>query len=329
MNDPIVTRGPSRRDFLALGTGVFAVSALGLSFRQRQVVRRSVPVMGTVAEIAVVLRDERKAHRAIDAAVDELREVERRMTRFQAGSDIGRANLAAFGSAVAISPATAAVVSEALRWACAAGSRFDPCIGRATELWDVVRRDAPPQPGAVRRLAGRDLYRGLELGRTAAGDVLVFHDADIAVDLGGIAKGYGVDRAVQALRSWGVTDALVNVGGDLYALGSSAEGDPWRIGIRSPSEPARIAGTLRLRDRAVATSGDYEQYFEHGGRRYHHLLDPTTAAPRVAGTHSLTVAADTCMSADAAATAVFGLAPAEARSVIARVARDAEIVNLA
>jgi FAD:protein FMN transferase len=328
MNEHIAAHGPSRRDFLTIGAGIFAFSALGVTLRRRQLVRRSVPLMGTIAEIAVVTRDEGAAHQAITAAVDELHAVERLMTRFNGSSDIGRANLGAFTAPVVISGATATVIAESLRWACQPGSRFDPCIGRVTELWDVGRSVEPPQPGQVGRLAGRDLYRALEIGRTGGQDVLRYHEEDIAVDLGGIAKGYGVDRAVAALRAWGITDALVNVGGDLYALGLSPEGDPWKIGVRSPSDPARMSGTLRLRDRAVATSGDYEQYFEYAGRRYHHLFDPATAAPGVATAHSLSVSADTCMTADAASTAVFGLPTTAARLILARVAPDAELVNL-
>jgi FAD:protein FMN transferase len=327
MNEHQAARGPSRREFLALGAGIFAVTAVGVTAAsRRRVVRRTVPVMGTVAEIAVVSRDERHAQEAITEAMNELYDVERLMTRFNARSDIGRANLHAHAGAVPVSAATAAVVAEALRWAAAGGSRFDPCIGRVSDLWDVAQRTEPPQAGALRRLAGRGLYRGLELGRSNGSDVLVYNDPDIALDLGGIAKGYAVDRAVATLREWGVTDALVNAGGDLYALGSSAEGDPWKVGIRSPADPSQLAGTIRLSDRAVATSGDYEQYFEHGGRRYHHLLDPATAAPRASAAHSLTIAAASCMTADAAATAVFGLADATARAVLAVTAADAEIV---
>jgi FAD:protein FMN transferase len=328
MNEHIAAHGPSRRDFLTIGAGIFAVSAFGVTLRRRQMVRRSVPLMGTIAEIAVVTRDERAAHQAITAAVDELHGVERLMTRFNGSSDIGRANLGAFAAPVVISGATATVIAESLRWACEPGSRFDPCIGRVTELWDVGRNVEPPASGSVSRLAGRGLYRGLEVGRMGGRDVLRYHEEDIAVDLGGIAKGYGVDRAVAALRAWGVTDALVNVGGDLYALGVSPEGDPWQIGVRSPADPTRMSGTLRLRDRAVATSGDYEQYFEFAGRRFHHLFDPATAAPGVATAHSLSISADTCMTADAAATAVFGLPASTARQVLARVAPDAELVNL-
>jgi FAD:protein FMN transferase len=85
---------------------------------------------------------------------------------------------------------------------------------------------------------------------------------------------------VKTLRGWGISGGLVNAGGDLYALGRSREGEPWRVGIRDPDDPARLMGVLDVEDEAVATSGDYEEFFEHGGRRYHHLLDPITAAPR-------------------------------------------------
>jgi FAD:protein FMN transferase len=319
-------RGPSRRDFLIMGTGVFAVSALGLSVAERRVVRRSVPVMGTIAEIAVVGRDERRAQRAIDAALAELRAVDRAMSRFSATSDIGRANARAHRDAVAIGAGTAFVVAEALRWA-GVGGAFDPAIGRAVELWDVMSRSSPPELTAVRRLAGRGLYRGVDLD--VRGSRVAFDNADIALDLGGIAKGYAVDRAVAALREWGITDGLVNAGGDLYALGEAIDGAPWTVGLRSPFEPDRIVTTIPLRDRAVATSGDYEQYFEHAGRRYHHLLDPTTGAPRTSAVHSISVAADTCMAADAGATAVFGLAADAASRVLRRAAPDAALIAVA
>lgn len=328
MNEHITGRGPSRREFLVLGAGIFTVTAIGTGWHRQRVVRRTVPVMGTIAEIAVVTRDERAAHQAISAAVDELYAVERMMTRFHSRSDIGRANLRAYDAPVAVSAATATVVAEGIRWAAVEGSRFDPCIGRATELWDVANRSAPPQHAAVRRLAGRALYRGLGLDRTASGHVVVFREPDIALDLGGIAKGFAVDRAVASLRAWGVTNALVNAGGDLYAMGSAEGGDPWQVGVRSPLEPARLVGMFPLSDRAVATSGDYEQYFDHAGQRYHHLLDPATAAPRASAVHSLTVAAESCMTADVAATAVFGLDPVTAQRVLSRAEPAAEIVTL-
>jgi FAD:protein FMN transferase len=320
-------RAPSRRDFFVMGAGIFAVSTLGLSLARRQLVRRTVPVMGTLAELAVVCRDERTGHAAIDAAVSELRTVDRLMSRFSTSSDIGRANAGAFHGPVVVDAATALVVTEALRWAYAEDSVFDPAIGRANALWDVSRRLTPPDARAVERLAGRGLYRSVEVSRRSGSPVLSYANADVALDLGGIAKGFAVDRAVTALRSWGITDGLVNAGGDLYALGSSADGDPWTVGIRAPDTGRGLAGTVTLTDRAIATSGDYEQYFEHDGRRYHHLLDPNTAAPRASSARSLTVAADCCMTADAAATAVFGLDVRRAAAVLARVAPDSRITG--
>lgn len=318
---------PSRREFVALGIGAFVFAALpGALRRRRRLVRRSVPVMGTIAEFAVVHRDARYAHAAIDAAVGELRRVDRRMTRFSSDSDVGRANLRASASPVEISAETAHVVNEGLRWAESSDGRFDPCLGKAAALWDVGERRVPPAVEHVRGFAGRRLYRTVELDRRRGVPVIHFLEADAAIDLGGIAKGYGVDLAAEALRSYGIFNALVNVGGDLYALGTSEDGDAWKVGIRSPDRPDRLIETLEVSDRAVATSGDYLQYFRYQGRRYHHMLDPETGEPRISKTRSVTVVADTCMAADAAATTAFGLTQAESRRVLAVRAPSAKIV---
>jgi thiamine biosynthesis lipoprotein len=320
-------RLPDRRRFLSLGLGAFVVAAVPLArARRRALVRRTVPIMGTIADLAVVHRDPRFAHGALDAAIAQLRLVEATMTRFRDDSEVGRANRAAALRPVAISAQTTVVAIAALRWAEATDGAFDPCLGRATALWDVTHRTAPPDAGDVRHWADRRLYRELELGRRGAQDVVVFHDADLALDLGGIAKGYGVDRAVAALRDWGIADGLVNVGGDLYALGASEDGDGWEVGVRSAVDPTALTTRFRISDRAVATSGDYVQYFDHAGRRYHHLLDPATGEPRRTVSHSLTVAAADCMTADAAATALFGMTRREAVERLRAVAPAAEVV---
>lgn len=316
--------GPlGRREFLALGVGAFVLLSLPAAFRSRRVlVRRRVPLMGTLAELAVPDSDGRRAHAAIDAAIEELRRVEALMTRFRPDSDVGRANLAAAGAPVPVADDTAEVLRAALRWAESTEGRFDPCLARAVALWDVSSRREPPPREEVAPFAGRRLHRSLELERRGSGFAARLHDPAAGLDLGGIAKGYGVDRAVAALRERGIRDALVNVGGDLYALGRSEDGDPWEIGIRSPSDPRRLAATLQVVDRALATSGDYARFFEHRGRRYHHLLDPATAAPRRSGVHSVTVEAESCAAADAAATAVFGAPTADADRMMRRAALE-------
>ncbi|MDX1673899.1 MAG: FAD:protein FMN transferase [Longimicrobiales bacterium] len=320
---------PSRREFVALGIGAFVVAASPAVLRpERRLIRRRVPVMGTTAEIGVVHRDERLAQRAIGAAIAELRAVDRTMTRFDPGSEVGRANREAATRAVPVSGGTAEVVAAALAWAGASDGRFDPTLGRAAALWDPGHRSAPPSVAELEGLTRDGLYRSLELGRSGSEPVVVYHDAAVQLDLGGIAKGYGVDRAARALREWGITDALINVGGDLFALGVSEDGDPWEVGVRDPEDATRLAATFRVTDRAVATSGDYEQYFEHQGRRYHHLLDPRTGEPRRTDVRSVTVEADRCITADAAGTAVFGQRPDAARRIIHAVDREARLLHI-
>ncbi len=306
-SNPWPSRHPTRREIVALGLGAFVVASVPLARRRARLFRRTMPAMGTIVEVAVVHRDPRYAQAAIDAALARMAAVERVMTRFDPRSDVGRANLSAAREAVLVTPATARVIAAALEWAHASDGAFDPCIGRVIELWDVEHRHEPPQSRAVRRLAGRAFYRAMDLDAFRGHPAVRFSDPDMQLDLGGIAKGYAVDEAVVTLRDWGITQAFVAAGGDLYAMGESDHGGPWQVGVRDPKDPDRVMATLALSDGAVATSGDYFRYFDYQGRRYHHLLDPATAAPRLTPEHSVSVAAATCMTADGAATTVFGM----------------------
>ena len=320
---------PTRRDFLGLALGAFVVAAVPLARRRPVgVVRRTIPVMGTLAQFAVVHRDPAYAHAAIDAAVDELLWVERTMTRFTDSSDVGRANLLAYRDAVVVAPATALVVSEGLRWAGALDGRYDPAAGAVVALWDVKNKHEPPPDARVAELRARRFHRAVEVGTSAAGAVLRYHDDDARLDLGSIAKGYGVDRAVAALRRMGIEKAIVVAGGDIYALGTAPDDAPWTIGIQSPADERAIAGTLSLADRAVATSGTYRQFFRHRGRRYHHIMDPATAAPRDTPMQSLSIVADTVMQADAATTALFGLPEAEILRALGRNLPGAQLARM-
>jgi FAD:protein FMN transferase len=317
-----------RRRFLAIGVGAFVVGGLPVVIgrtRAVRVTRRTIPIMGTIAEFAVVHPDVAVAEQAIDAAIAELRFVDATMSRFNGASEIGRANSHASRDAVAIGAPTATVVAEALRWADATAGAYDPAIGSAIELWDVEHRHEPPPTRDRLALAGRTLFRQVELDDFRGRPHLRFHDASVRIDLGAIAKGYAVDRAVNALRSHGITKAVVDAGGDLYALGTAADNEPWQIGIQSPDDERALAGLLTASDVAIATSGTYRQFFKYRGVRYHHLLDPATAAPRQTAVRSYTVRADSCMHADVAATALYGQPAADANRILARLAPGAVV----
>lgn len=323
------SHGVGRREFLVLGVGAFVVASSPLVGRRSpRVVRRTLPIMGTLAEVTVVHGDDRVAQRAIDAAFAALTRVDATMSRYRPDSDVGRANRFAARVPVTIAPATYTVLESALRWASASDGAFDPAIGRVTELWDVQHAHEPPPDRAVRALAARRFYRHVQLGAERGAPSVYFTDPDIHLDLGAIAKGYGVDRAADAMRQSGVAHALVNVGGEIVALGEAPDGNPWRVGIQAPDDSRALLGTVEVSDRAIATSGDYEQFFRYRGVRYHHLMDPEIAAPRRTTEHSVTVEAASCMDADAATTAVFGMSGEQSRRVLAVRAADARVVSL-
>lgn len=318
-----------RREFVGLGLGAFVVASIPfVRHRPVGVVRRTVPVMGTIAQFAVVHRNPEEAHAAIDAAIDELLWVERTMTRFTDTSDIGRANLFAANDGVIVTAETAYVTREALRWAAALDGRYDPAIGAVCKLWDVKNRHEPPAADRVAELADRRFHRSVEIGTLHGAPVLRYHDSGAGLDLGSIAKGFGVDRAVRALRKFGIEKAVVVAGGDLYALGTSPSGDPWSIGVQSPMDERAIVGTLELSDRAVATSGTYRQFFRYRGHNYHHIMDPATAQPRETATQSLTVIADSVMHADASTTALFGMTESEITGALARNLPGAQLARI-
>lgn len=318
---------PNRRDFLALGVGALAVSAVPLLRRRDQVIRRTIPVMGTLAEVTVVHPDRSWGHQAVDAAVERLQYVHRTLTRYETTSEVGRVNGQAGQRPEPVSATTVAVVNASLGWARATEGRFDPALGRVVDLWDVNASHTPPPEGEWGRFAQAELHRFVETGRDAGSPAVYLSDPRVALDLGGIGKGYGVDLAVAALRDWGITSALVNAGGDLFALGTSPDGDPWQVGIRDPDSADGVIATLPAADQAIATSGDYVRYFQHRGQRYHHLLDPVTGAPRTTAARSVTVTASTGLAADAGATVAFGLNEGDANSLIGTADASARVLH--
>jgi thiamine biosynthesis lipoprotein len=265
-------------------------------------VQRSRLVMGTVVEIAAKGDDANRLDRAVTEAFNEMERLEGLMSPHRPQSDVALLSLSPGG--MDVSPETAEVIELGLGVAAASGGAFDMTLGRLKTLWGI-ETEAPRVPSAseIREAlagAGPDALR-LE------GTRVIKTNPDLAVDLGGIAKGYAIDRAIAVLRHAGVESASVNAGGDIRLLGDK-EGRPWRIGIRHPRDPEKLTATLLLEEAAVVTSGDYERFFEAEGIRYHHLFDPRSGAP-AALSRSVTVVAKTAILADALATAAFVLGP--------------------
>lgn len=294
--------------------------------------RRSAPpaeqawlVMGTVAVVSVPASSSPILGEAAAVTGKEFARVEKSLSLFDPESEIARLNAAPPQQATQLGADAAAVLSAALAMAQESGGAFDPTVDPLMKLWgfrDTNSLSAPPDESAiaaVRSVTGWQqivLEPAMPPGRAASARRLTER---VHLDLGGIAKGFAVDRACDALSRHGLADFMVNLGGNLRCAGDAAEGRRgWRVGVRNPFDTRHIMGMVTLTNgEAVATSGNYERFVTISGRRYGHILDPRSGQP-VEGMAGVTVIASTAMEADALSTALFVLGPEEGRGLLAR-----------
>ncbi|HET9024925.1 MAG TPA: FAD:protein FMN transferase [Burkholderiaceae bacterium] len=242
--------------------------------------------------------------------------VDERMSRFRPESELCAFNSAAAGVPVPLSAELFAVLAAAQdvsRWSDGA---FDVTVAPAVETWGfgVHKRRRVPAPEQVALQRAKVDWRALKLDK--AHRTATKGRQGLQVDLGGIAKGYGVDVAAGALEGLGIAHYMIEAGGEVRTKGVNAAGEPWQIGIEEPDAlPPRARHIVPLSGRAMATSGDYRLYFEQDGRRYSHEIDPATVAPIAHRLCSVTVVAGDCMTADALATALIVLGPDRAYAI--------------
>lgn len=252
-----------------------------------QLFHQEAYVFGTRVDLTVYGKSEQQAAEAMAAV---LREFDRLHVMLHAWkeSEVTRLNEGlARGETVEVSDELAALLVDAQRIAELGGGLFDPALGRLVALWgfhDDEFEPVLPDPLELEAvLAARPSMADLKIDANHVSS----RNPAVQIDFGGYAKGYALDRAAQILRAQGVDNALINIGGNVMALGSKGK-LPWRLGIQHPREPRPLA-TLPLYDgEAIGTSGDYQRFFEIDGKRYSHLLDPRTGYP-AEGTNSLTV----------------------------------------
>lgn len=238
---------------------------------------------------------------ALLAAVDE---VDGQMSTWNAGSDLMRFNAAPVGDWIEVPARLLEVIRLGLEIGRASGGAFDIGMGDAVTAWGFGPKAAAPD----------DIRAAMETLRRPAHQALEFEGdrlrkvAPIALDLNGIAKGYGVDRLAETLRDHGIADALVGIDGEMRAMGLRPDSEPWSIAVEAPDAGRRTPHSIvALQDAAVATSGDYRHWVEVRGRRLSHTMDPRRGAPLIASPASVTVVARSCAEADAWATALMVL----------------------
>ena len=291
----------SRRSFLVMPLALAACKP------GQAVLRFSGLTMGTGYSVVAVDHGRKLAESDLRTAVDAaLAEVNAQMSNWDSRSEISRFNAAHTTEPVAISPELAHVIAGANIVHEASGGSFDITLSPLIELWGFGsggQSGAAPEAEAI----------AAALAEAGQGQTLRLDGAQLAKShpgaslfLSAIGKGYGVDRVAQALAGLGLTDFMIEIGGDLYTAGNNADGVPWRVGIEAPSATEKaVHQIVDVAGLGMATSGDYRNYFEQGGQRYSHILDGRTGRPITHHTTSVTVLAESAMMADAWATALM------------------------
>ncbi len=256
--------------------------------RAPQLHQREAYVFGTRVEVSVWGETAEKSQQALAAVLAEFDRLHRMLHAWQPSELTALNEAIARGERdIAVSGELTFILKDAADIAARSGELFNPAIGRLVALWGFHAEEFKPQlpDAAAVEAVVKAAPRMSDL--SFAGDRITSRNRAVQLDLGGYAKGYALDRAAALLRGQGVRNALINIGGNVMALGDKG-GAPWRVGIQHPRAAAPLA-TLELRDgEAIGTSGDYQRYFELDGKRYCHLLDPRSGRPAT-GTQAVTV----------------------------------------
>ncbi len=273
---------------------------------QMPVHRDTQLLMGTYVE--VVSQDSRAAR----IVFDEVKRIEKLLSKYDPDSEVSRLNKT---GTVTAGPDLYYLLTRSKEFWFATDGAFDITVGPLMDIWGFTTKNfRQPADDEIRAVLSR-----------VGMNKIIFHPPDnvveftvrgSAIDVGGLGKGYAVDCAVGLLRAAGVRSCLINAGGQIYCLGTNA-GKPWRVAVRDPRSRT-LRGSFGLVDKAVATSGDYEQFFIAGGRRFSHIMDPRTGRPSNSGVISATVIADDGLTADFLATALVVMGKEKGKALLER-----------
>ncbi len=295
------------------------------TYDKEKVYRKSTIMMDTVITISVVYHSKDHAERAINNAFLEIERLEALFDFYSPDSEVSRLNKNAGLSKIKVSPDMLTVLDKAFFVSEKTEGAFDITTGCLLELYDFSQGIKPQQSALEERLPFVN-YRAVHINRKDSTAFL--EKKGMLIDLGGIVKGYTADKTVETLKRAGIDSGIVAIAGDIKTFGLKPNGRPWKVGIQDPRAEGQndIIASLDLKDLAISTSGDYERYFVLEGKRYHHLLSPTTGYP-VHTCQSATIITEEGVLADAFATGVFILGPEKGIKVIEQLGFDGLIID--
>ncbi|RJQ14383.1 MAG: FAD:protein FMN transferase [Nitrospiraceae bacterium] len=316
----------------ALCSLLFALSCT----QQDKMFRESRVLMDTYCTITVVGPSGQKAKEAIEVGFDEIKKLDKFLDNFSPDSEVSAVNKFAGIRPVHVSNETLDLMQKTVYISEITEGAFDPTMASVIKLWKFSGRPAapsiPPQAGIgnARKLVD---YKKVRIN-SAASEIFL-EEKGMELDLGGIAKGYAADKAINAIKAKGMKAALVAIAGDIRGYGLSTTGKAWKVGVQDPrpenpnsEKPWEdIFAALNLKDSAISTSGDYQRFFIRDGKRYHHILDPATGCPAESGLISVSVIAPEGYMTDSLATAVFIMGHEKGMKLLESSGLDAILVD--
>lgn len=279
-----------------------------------RLVERSRASMGSLLTLTAWTTDEARAIDTFEHVFREFDRLESLLSIWKDDSDVVRMNKNAGITPVTVSRDTINILSEAAAASVLTGGKFDITFGALADIWrfDHDQDHVVPDRQLIEARLPRIDYRAVQIDGTAK--TAFISRPGMRVHLGGIGKGYAIDRAIALLKDRGFNDFLIQSGGDLYAAGTNG-GAPWKLGIADPRGAHEPFATLQITDGTLSTSGDYERFFMKDGKRYHHLIDPDFGEP-ASGCRTVTIVTNRAVIADVLSTGFFIMGPEEGMKLI-------------
>jgi thiamine biosynthesis lipoprotein ApbE len=279
-------------------------------------------IMGTDAEVSIYSHDEKTAGNAIEGALDEMERMDRIMSNYKNDSELSKVNKKAAKSPVPCNAELLDVIEQSQYYSELSGGAFDITVSPIVSLWGFFReKGRVPTKKEIENLLPAVSYKNIVINKSTDPEMpttIFFKNTQTQIELGAIGKGYAVDKALEVIKKSGVNNGCINLGGNIYVLGTPPGKNAWKVGVQHPRDGNEILGYLELKNEATATSGDYERFFEFNGKRYSHIMNPQTGRP-VSGTIATTIVASTGTEVDALSTIVFVLGREKGMELIKKI----------
>ncbi len=268
-------------------------------------------IMGTSTVVELFSKTPQQAKQCSQRVFDEMHRIDNLMSPYIEQSELARINRDASEQSVKIGKELFNLIKRSIEFSELSNGAFDITFASVGHLYDYRMKQHPTEQQIKQQLNAIN-YKNIKLNEAETS--ISFSHKNTRIDLGGIAKGYAVDNAIQILKTCGIKNALVSAGGDSRILGDK-NGRPWVMGVRHPRDKNKVVVSIPLSDSAISTSGDYERYFIENGTRYHHIITPTTGQS-VKQTWSVSVMANEAITSDALSTTLFVLGTEKALQLI-------------